>query len=87
MDKQSFLWCNPQMEILFRLGKYLKAVYSLMLSTAANSLWETSNPDISGYINMIHSTIKKEIMENWLFSIENTENLENICHVINLQLK
>ena len=36
---------------------------------------------------MIHSTIKKEIMENWLFSIENTENLENICHVINLQLK
>ena len=87
MDKQSFLWCNPQMEILFRLGKYLKAVYSLMLSTAANSLWETSNPDISGYINMIHSTIKKEIMENWLFSIENTENLENICQVINLQLK
>ena len=75
------------MEILFRLGKYLKAVYSLMLSTAANSLWETSNPDISGYINMIHSTIKKEIMENWLFSIENTENLENICQVINLQLK
>lgn len=57
MDKQSFLWCNLQTEILFWFGKYLKAVYSLMLSTAANSLWETSNPDISGYINT-HSTIK-----------------------------
>lgn len=52
----------------------------LVTVAAVYSLWETSNPDISGYTNT-HSTIKKEIMKNWLVSTENSENLENICHV------